>query len=81
MREVSNPESSSEDQRSRRTQKDRGRPRINMIRVTPPKEVILTPAPEWHEAEGRPAVRRGKDEDDIAEVEVRFVPRSNKGLR
>ena len=51
MREVSNPGSSSEDQRSRRTQKDRGKPRINMIRVTPPKEVVLTPASEWHDAE------------------------------
>ena len=52
-----------------------------MIRVTPPKEVILTPAPEWNEAEGRPAVRRGEDEDDIAEVEVRFVRRSNEESR
>ena len=48
-----------------------------MLRVTPSKEVILTPAPEWNEAEGRPAVRRGEDEDDIAEVEVRFVRRSS----
>ena len=50
-----------------------------MIRVNPSKEVILTPAPGWEEAEGRPSVRRG--EDDIAEVEVRFVSRSNEGLR
>ena len=46
MRDVSDSESSNGDQRLRRTQKDRGRPRINMFRVTPPKEVILTPAPE-----------------------------------
>ena len=82
MQEGSNQESSSEDPRSRRTQKDKDRPRINMLRVTPSKEVILTPAPEWNEAEGRPAIRRGEDEeDDIAEVEVRFVRRSNEDPR
>ena len=52
-----------------------------MIRVTPPKEVILIPAPEWNETEGCPAVRRGENEDDIAEVEVRFVRRSNEDPR
>ena len=40
-----------------------------MIRA---KEVVLTPAPGWNEAEGRP-IQRG--EDDIAEVEVEFKGR------
>jgi hypothetical protein len=56
MRDVSDSESLREDPRRR---KDKDRPRINMIRVTPSKEVRLTPAPGWEEAEGRPSVRRG----------------------
>ena len=51
-----------------------------MIRVEQKKEVVLTPAPGWQEAVGRPEVG-GEDEttgigdDGIRDVEVRFVPR------
>jgi hypothetical protein len=47
-------ESSEEDSRKRKE-----RPRINMIRAEQKKEVVLTPAPGWQEAVGRPEVRGG----------------------
>ena len=54
-----------------------------MIRATPKKDVVLTPAPGWQEAVGRPEMRgeddtaeEGITEDGIREVEVRFVPRN-----
>ena len=47
--------------------------------MTRVRDVILTPAPGWTEAEGRPS-QRGEDdlvddspEADAAEVEVRFI--------
>ena len=49
-----------------------------MTRAEQKKEVVLTPAPGWQEAVGRPEVR-GEDvttEEGIREVEVRFVPRT-----
>ena len=46
-----------------------------MIRLKP-AELILTSAPGWEEAEGRP-VQRGESDIDIAEVEVRFRGRPN----
>ena len=42
-----------------------------MIRVNPPREVTLTPAPGWTEAAGRP-VQRGEDDGEIADAEVDF---------
>ena len=47
-----------------------------MIRRKPAKEVTLTSAPGWEEAEGRPSMRRV--EDDIAEVEVIFRGRRSE---
>jgi hypothetical protein len=72
-RERSDSESSREDPSKG---KDKERPRINMIRATPSKEVVLTPAPGWQEAVGRPEMRGEDDttEGGIREVEVRFVP-------
>ena len=55
-RERSDSESSREDPRKG---KDKERPRINVIRATPSKEVVLTPAPGWQEAVGRPDMRGG----------------------
>ena len=54
-----------------------------MIRASPSKEVRLTPAPGWEEAEGRPEVRGEDDttEGEIREVDVKFVPRTNEGGR
>ena len=76
-RERSDSESSKDDSRKG---KRKDRPRINMIRATPKKDVVLTPAPGWQEAVGRPEVRGEDDttgigEDGIRDVEVRFVPR------
>ena len=75
-RERSDSESSREDPRKG---KDKERPRINMIRATPSKEVVLTPAPGWQEAVGRPEMRGEDDttEGKIREVEVEFAPRTN----
>ena len=52
-----------------------------MIRATPSKEVVLTPAPGWQEAVGRPEMRGEDDttEGGIKEVEVEVVPRTNVG--
>jgi hypothetical protein len=52
-----------------------------MIRATPKKDVVLTSAPGWQEAVGRPEVRGEDDttgEEGIREVEVRFVPRTSR---
>jgi hypothetical protein len=73
-KERSESEESSEEDSRRREE----RPKINMIRAEPKKEVVLTPAPGWQEAVGRPEVR-GEDvttEEGVREVEVRFVPRT-----
>ena len=79
-RERSDSESSREDLRKG---KDKERPRINMIKVTPSKEVVLTPAPGWQESVGRPEMRGEDDttEGGIREVEVESVPRTNEGQR
>ena len=53
-----------------------------MIRTTT-KDVVLTPAPGWQEAVGRPEARGEDDttERGIREVEVEFVPRTIEGRR
>ena len=59
---------------------EKERPRINTFRAEQKKDIVLTPAPGWQEAVGRPEVG-GKDEttgigeDGIRDVEVRFVPK------
>ena len=53
------PKSARSVPRHRRKKKDKERPRLTMIRLKPAKEVALTPAPGWEEAEGRP-VQRGR---------------------
>ena len=65
------PDSTSTEQKYRRNKKEKGSPKIYMIRLNPEKEVILTPAPEWIEAEGR-SVRSGEDDSETEEVEVVF---------
>jgi hypothetical protein len=54
-----------------------------LIRATPKKDVVLTPAPGWQEAVGRPDVRGEDDttEEGIREVEVRFGSRTRVGSR
>jgi hypothetical protein len=73
-KERSDSESSRDDPRKGKRKK---RPRINMIRATPTKEVVLTPAPGWQEAVGRPEMRGEDDttEGGIREVEGELVPR------
>ena len=68
------PESTSSDLKYTGNRKSKRAARFRMIRLKPAKEVILTPAPGWEKAEGRPVQR---EENDIAEVEVRFRGRPN----